>query len=485
MPGVNYNAPQYGVKFELNRAGFARCVFNDPNDPDNIGSITAIDGLDGPEVREQGENLQEADGGVHATFFYGRRSVTIEGVIHGHASVAQRNDNIQKLMNASNAMRDDVQVTWQPSGGQQVYALMRRQQPLRIEGLGFNKTFTVTLVAADPRIYSTTLESLAIPPVGVTAANNGSTVAYPSYVLTGNAAAAASLTVNGAYVASFTSGLAAEYIYFIDSLKRTVQKAARSGFIRNSFPNPSFEKPSGSLYAVAAPHTTALNAFATMPTPSSGWGTHVAQFDSDGTSNDIAGVELVNPNGSGYWTLPYLQAYTVGFSILAGAGSPNTSVMVRTVYYNAANGIVSTDNQVGGTALSGTWFRVISPNTNLSSGSVKARIYIGLYNDNAATVGNHYYLDGVHLDLAHAAGGAFNEPTVATGWVWEGAANDSSSIFVPSGTPTSTGALSGAYDTLDLTRTDWVGLPPGSNVVALSNQGIGATIAMSYRHAWM
>jgi hypothetical protein len=484
MPGSNYNAPQFGVKFELNRVGIARCTFNDSTDADNVGTITGIEGLESPEVRESGENLQEFDGGVHSSrFFYGRRVLTITGVIHGHASVAARNTNIQKLMDASNAMRDDAQLIWTPTGGQPVYMLMRRQQPLRVEGLGFNKTFTLTLVAADPRIYSTALHSQALTVSSVT--NVGSTESFPTYIVTGTTTANSRLTINGNYVASFTNGLAPDYVYTIDSRLRTVQKGPRFGFQRNSFPNPSFEKTSAPQYLALGPNTTSFNAFAAMPSVSSGWGTHAASFIPNGTSFDLSGVELLNPDGSGYWPLPYLTPYVVGFSVLGDPVSlpPATSVLIRVRAYNAANTLIGTDDQALSPGNNTTWTRKVSNNTNLAFGSTKARIWVGVYND-SGTSGSPFYVDGIYLRFGSSVGGTFTPPGTG-GWEWEGTANASSSIFVPSGTPTSAGPFVAAYDALDLTHTDWAGLPPGTSTVAVTNQGIGASASALWRDAWL
>jgi hypothetical protein len=484
MPGTNYNAPQYGVKFELNRSGIARCTFNDPTDADNVGSLTAIDGLDSPEVREQGENLQEFDGGIHADrFFYGRRTVTLEGVIHGHASIAQRNDMIQKLMDATNAMRDDVQVIWTPSGGIPVYMLMRRQQPLRVEGLGFNKTFTITFVAADPRIYSQDLhqQSLTIPLFS----NLGSTDTFPTYVVTGTTTANSRLTINGKYVASFSAGLKPDFVYYIDSRLRTVQKSARFMFRRNSFPNPSFEKLSGNQYVAVNGAVTTFTPAAAQPTPFSTYGNRVASVVVNGSSG-FAGFELLNPDGSGYWTNPYLAKLALGFSVMGAHAIP---ACWKFVHYNSSNTIVATDIRTDGVNVPvGSWApRVLSNYTNLAFGSVKSKIYIGVMNDGVtAPSGDTFYFDGVDLEFnPTTSAGDFHEPGTSN-WVWEGTANDSSSIVVPPGFPSGSADYTGAYDALDLTHTDWAGMPPGnSNLLSMSNQGVGASAYAIWRDAWM
>lgn len=487
MPGVNYNAPVYGVKFVLTRGSY-RVTFNDPTDADNIGTLTGIEGLDSPEVRESGENLQEFDGGIHSDrFYYGRRPVALAGVLHGHTTVAARNDNIQKLMDVTSALRDDMTLTWTPNGGMETFVSLRRQQPLRVEGLGLNKTFTAGMVSADPRIYSTTLATRTIGPLGALLVENlGSTTTYPTYYVTGKTTANARMSVNGKWVVSFTGSLAPDYVYIVDSLKRTVQKGARAGFRRNSFANPSFELTSGNQYAAIGPLLTSFSPSVAQPTPGSGWGTKVAQMVPNGTTG-FAGFELISPDGSGYWTYPYLQKLTLGVSALAGAGAPVEAITYRIVTYNAANAIVFTDTIPGANTSTSAWVRQVLTHTNTAAGSVKARIYVGITETSGIPAVN-YYWDGVDLEIGALTAGDFNPPGAA-GWEWEGTVGSSSSIYAPPGTPTYSGALASAYDALDLTRTDWAGLPPGvgsgASIVGLTNQSVLANVAMTYRHAWM
>ena len=487
MPGSNYNAPQYGVKYEFTR-GALRCTFNDPTDSDNIGSLTSIDGLDSPEVREQGENLQERDGGIHSDrFFYGRRPITIEGVIHGYATVAARNDAIQKLMDVTNAMRDDMFIQWTPAGGQEVFIRVRRQQPLRIEGLGPVKTFTLGVVSADPIIYSSAMGVTQVTSGGVTIPNNGSATSYPQYTVAGQTAANAQLTINGKYVVSFTNGLLPDYVYLIDSQLKTVRKAPRAGFRRNSFANPNFEKSSGNQYTANGLGTASRNPFAAQPTPGSGWGTHVLSFTGTGASGQPNDVELLNPDGSGYWPFPYLTALTAAFSMLGGPGAPSSDGMnLRIVYYSAANAIVSTDNQTAGAPSTSSWTRQLYTTNSFASGAVKARIYVGIWND-SGSASIPYYIDGVTLEFAPMntwSDGSWAPPGTGN-WYWTGTADDSASFYAPPGVPNTGVGLSGAYGELDLTHTDWAGLPPGNNLVALTNQQSAAYAAIVYRHAWI
>ncbi|MBA3240082.1 MAG: phage tail family protein [Acidobacteria bacterium] len=150
------SGPEFGVKYTLTGPDGSRAVFNDPTDPDYVGYLKDVTGLDSPDVRESSEDLTGLDGGIHGDFFYGRRPVVLEGIIEAPVSASARNARMMKLQMASNAMRDDAVLKWTPSGGVENYVTVRRQQPLRIRG-GWNKEFQCALVAADPRIYGSTL----------------------------------------------------------------------------------------------------------------------------------------------------------------------------------------------------------------------------------------------------------------------------------------------------------------------------------------
>jgi len=100
--------PQFGVKYTLTGPDGTVVTFNDFSDPNNVGTLTDISGFDSPEVRESADDLVEMDGGIHGSFFYGRRPITLSGLIHEHADAADRNMRMARLMQATNAMRDDV-----------------------------------------------------------------------------------------------------------------------------------------------------------------------------------------------------------------------------------------------------------------------------------------------------------------------------------------------------------------------------------------
>ena len=153
--------PQFGVKYVLVGPRGDRAVFNDPTDADYVGVLTDVQGLDSPEVRVNVSEIVQFDGAIQGEQFYGPRPVVLEGMIENPTSTTERNTRSDKLMRASNAMIGNATLTWTPDGGMEHYVTMRRAQPLRISG-GWNKSFQASFVAADPRIYSSLLESQTI-----------------------------------------------------------------------------------------------------------------------------------------------------------------------------------------------------------------------------------------------------------------------------------------------------------------------------------
>jgi len=240
--------PQYDIPYELVGPDGTRVVFNDKTDPDYVGVLTSVSGLDSPDVRESADDLVQFDGGVHGDFFYGRRPVVLEGIIFDHGTTTERNDRLDKIRQATNALRADLTMTFTPDGSIPMFTTLRRQQPIRFDG-GWNKTFQIPLVAADPRIYSATLSSSSVmaddqlggatgagfdqgfdidfgaaAPTGqLFVVNSGNTETWPIYTLFGpgtgpsitNFTTGSSIALN--YTLSSTEG------FIIDTLNRTVQ----------------------------------------------------------------------------------------------------------------------------------------------------------------------------------------------------------------------------------------------------------------------
>lgn len=161
MATLLQTGPQFGVPYVITGPDGERAVFNDPTDADYIGMLSDITGFDSPEVRESADNLVQADGGIHGDFFYGRRPITMSGIIPNVTSPIDRNTKMTKLERATNAMRADATIVWTPDGGETQFLNVRRQQPLRISG-GWVKTFQIAMVAADPRIYSYQLYNASV-----------------------------------------------------------------------------------------------------------------------------------------------------------------------------------------------------------------------------------------------------------------------------------------------------------------------------------
>lgn len=225
---------QFGQRWTLQGPDGTTAVFNDPTSPNYVGAITDVSGFDSPEVRENAGNLVQLDGGVHGDFFYGRRPITMSGTIYNVADVADRNVKLELLKRSTDAMRPqswqtgpagqgNARLSWTSAGGSPVYLDLRRQQPLRVSG-GWNKDFQLSMVAADPRIYSTTLRTATAGPssTAATCANYGNTMTYPVYTITSpvylpqitNTSTGSEIRVN---IDLITAG----HTLVIDSFKRT------------------------------------------------------------------------------------------------------------------------------------------------------------------------------------------------------------------------------------------------------------------------
>lgn len=97
------------------------------------------------------------------------------------------NRRINRLQRASRALRADSRLEWQPSTAPAVRVTGRRAQPLRVTGR-LPKTFSLSMVADDPRIYGQAVK---------TAAGTISATAF-NVVNAGNSATPATVTVRGA-----------------------------------------------------------------------------------------------------------------------------------------------------------------------------------------------------------------------------------------------------------------------------------------------
>lgn len=180
----------WGRTYTLTGPDGTVAVFNDDTSPYYVGILdpNGSSGLDGADVRENADDLPDTDGGVHGPFYEGRRPVVLAGQIIA-SSVADRDAKVDRLRRASFALRDDAVLKWTPTGGEEIFTSLRRQQPLRVTG-GYLKSFQLSMVAADPRLYSTTLFSQALTSSGVVSiTNNGDATSPPRIVINGNTTA--------------------------------------------------------------------------------------------------------------------------------------------------------------------------------------------------------------------------------------------------------------------------------------------------------
>lgn len=166
---------EYGAKYTLTGPDGTIVVFNDSTDPNFVGSLSPeSSGLDSPDVREDAQDRTEDDGGIHGNFYYGRRPVVLQGTISA-TSATQRNERVEKLMRATNALRGDATLKWKPAGAtEEVELKLRRQQPLRITK-GFVKDFQAAMVSAAAGIKGVTEQkkTIEVANTGIKAAGAG------------------------------------------------------------------------------------------------------------------------------------------------------------------------------------------------------------------------------------------------------------------------------------------------------------------------
>lgn len=124
---------EQGAIYEIVGPDGTRAVINDPTDQDFVGFLTSPPtGLERAGVRENGEDIPEADGGVHGAFLYGRLTWTLQGVIPPIGSKRSWIERQNRLLVATDAMRGDGELRWSPSEGVPVRVRFRQQQPTRI-----------------------------------------------------------------------------------------------------------------------------------------------------------------------------------------------------------------------------------------------------------------------------------------------------------------------------------------------------------------
>jgi hypothetical protein len=516
MPNV---APQIGTKYTLVGPSGARVTFNDSTDADNVGMLTNISGTDSPEVREDGENLVQADGGAHGPFLYGRRPIMLEGLIYGHVSDAQRNERVARLLQACDAMSSDATLSWQPSGGAAVYLKLRRQQAPKING-GWNKTFQISLVAADPRFYGATLNTITKTTTAAsTLVNAGNADTFPMYTVWGPLTAALDIQIGGLSAVRFNKALDLDRGFVIDGLNRSI-----TGYRRrvNQYKNPSFEHATVTLvnattndaFGMFVTGNPTLDAHAAQPTPSSGWGTKVLKMTTTGTGAIPApgtfGGEKVatavmmsgqsNPGAQGGNTFQ-LPAYdlarktyvVLSFSVLRASASPSTYVPYATMALldDSSDPVISSSwvtQYRGATTISDTvWHRETVafeiPNTPTGQ-NLFAEMQIGALNPTGnMAAGQIWYFDAVTIEITQGASNPnFFYPDGVT-YAWEGTADNSRTYSIAADPLV---AATANYELLDFPNTSWKGLAPGNNTLSLLGSfTTGGSLRVDWRDAWL
>jgi hypothetical protein len=154
---------EHAQPWEVEGADGTTVVFNDGG-PWILEDVT---GFDSPNVRQNLEDLPEADGAVAGDFFFGSRPVTMRGRIAA-ATAAERNNQVVSLQRALRGLRSNVTLRSQASGLPPMQASARLDN-VRVTG-GHVKEFLISLVCADPLIYSQALHAQSVL---IALSNNG------------------------------------------------------------------------------------------------------------------------------------------------------------------------------------------------------------------------------------------------------------------------------------------------------------------------
>ena len=189
---------EHGLKYVITGPDGTRAVLNDVTDPDFVGFVDAdnggISGLERAGVRENAEALPEADGGVHGAFLYDRLGFSIAIVIPPDVGPTSWVHRQALLKRATDAMRADAVLAWDPSEAPPVQVSFRQQQPTRITGRR-PKAGTVIGVCEDPTVYSQAENVQAVAAAGALVGGFASPMSSP---LTSGAPPAGAMVVNNA-----------------------------------------------------------------------------------------------------------------------------------------------------------------------------------------------------------------------------------------------------------------------------------------------
>jgi hypothetical protein len=224
---------EYGVQWTITAPDSSTVTLNDGNGL----YLEEVTGFDSPNVRENVEDLPEADGAIAGDFWYGSRPVTLSGRIVGSTATA-RNTKISQLTSALRGLRGNVVLQTTPSGFPQMRAYGRVQN-VRITG-GFVKSFQVGLICADPRMYGTTLNSQSTSTASLSVTNAGNYYAPPVLRITNYTNPVITNTTTTEAI-SFTLVLGTTEYIDVDMLNRTViSNASISRYANVIFPGSRF-----------------------------------------------------------------------------------------------------------------------------------------------------------------------------------------------------------------------------------------------------
>lgn len=197
MAILNPIGVEHGLKYAITGPDGTRAVLNDVTDADFVGFVDpdngGIAGLERAGVRENSDVLPEADGGVHGTFLYDRLGFSINLIIPPDVGAESWLSRQARLKRATDAMRADAILAWDPSEAPAVQVAFRQQQPTRISGRR-PKTGLVVGICEDPVVVSQAEHTQAVAAAGVLVGGLASPMSSP--LVSGAPPAGAMVVVN-------------------------------------------------------------------------------------------------------------------------------------------------------------------------------------------------------------------------------------------------------------------------------------------------
>lgn len=208
-------APEFGAKYTITGPDGSVAVFNDPTDANYVGMLTEVTGLDSALIRESADDLVGTDGGWHGSFWYGRRPITMSGIVFGHSDANARAVRLDRMRRAYQALRADALMQWTNTalGAVTMRTWVRAQQPLRISA-GWNKEFQMLWVSRFAPLFSDTLHTNTGTPQ--TNENQGNYGSYPTIRITGPSTNPVVTNTTTGAVLKFLTGYTVASGHFVD-----------------------------------------------------------------------------------------------------------------------------------------------------------------------------------------------------------------------------------------------------------------------------